>query len=101
LYAVDTTTTTTSTIFYHQSIDDDDDADAAAAAAVVDVIAPPEEWHIENEAIHTISGVLKLWLRELPDPLLTFHFYPQIVSIQRMETSLHVCVLVVWFGEVR
>jgi hypothetical protein len=95
LYAVDTTTTTTSTIFYHQSIDDD------AAAVVDDVIAPPEEWHIENEAIHTISGVLKLWLRELPDPLLTFHFYPQIVSIQRMETSLHVCVLVVWFGEVR
>jgi hypothetical protein len=32
------------------------------------------------KSVHTIAGVIKLFLRELPEPLLTFHFYEQYVE---------------------
>nr|XP_019965984.1 PREDICTED: unconventional myosin-IXb-like isoform X3 [Paralichthys olivaceus] len=35
----------------------------------------PESACLENYPIHTITGLLKRWLRELPDPLLTFALY--------------------------
>lgn len=31
----------------------------------------PNSVKLENYPIHTITGILKQWLRELPDPLMT------------------------------
>ncbi|XP_074545706.1 unconventional myosin-IXb [Halichoeres trimaculatus] len=35
----------------------------------------PESVSLENYPIHTITGLVKRWLRELPDPLMTFSLY--------------------------
>ncbi|KAK2822634.1 hypothetical protein Q5P01_022699 [Channa striata] len=35
----------------------------------------PEAACLENYHIHTITGLVKRWLRELPDPLMTFSLY--------------------------
>ncbi|KAM6918696.1 unconventional myosin-IXb-like [Xenentodon cancila] len=35
----------------------------------------PEEVCLDNYPIHTITGLVKRWLRELPDPLMTFALY--------------------------
>ncbi|CAJ1072681.1 unconventional myosin-IXb-like isoform X1 [Xyrichtys novacula] len=35
----------------------------------------PESVTLENYPIHTITGLVKRWLRELPDPLMTFSLY--------------------------
>jgi len=32
------------------------------------------------KSVHVIAGIVKLFLRELPEPLLTFHFYEQYVE---------------------
>ncbi|XP_072457388.1 unconventional myosin-IXb isoform X3 [Notamacropus eugenii] len=37
--------------------------------------ADPNSVKLENYPIHAITGVLKLWLRELPEPLMTFAQY--------------------------
>ncbi|XP_067329620.1 unconventional myosin-IXb isoform X1 [Anolis sagrei] len=37
--------------------------------------ADPNKVRLENYPIHTITGILKQWLRELPDPLMTFAQY--------------------------
>lgn len=35
----------------------------------------PEASCLDNYPIHTITGLIKRWLRELPDPLMTFDLY--------------------------
>lgn len=35
----------------------------------------PEKPCLDNYPIHTITGLVKRWLRELPDPLMTFSLY--------------------------
>uniref|UniRef100_A0A8C4DYA6 Myosin-IXb n=1 Tax=Dicentrarchus labrax TaxID=13489 RepID=A0A8C4DYA6_DICLA len=35
----------------------------------------PEGTSLDNYPIHTITGLVKRWLRELPDPLMTFSLY--------------------------
>ncbi|XP_033506552.2 unconventional myosin-IXb isoform X1 [Epinephelus lanceolatus] len=35
----------------------------------------PEKPSLDNYPIHTITGLVKRWLRELPDPLMTFSLY--------------------------
>ncbi|XP_061151306.1 unconventional myosin-IXb isoform X4 [Syngnathus typhle] len=35
----------------------------------------PEAANLDNYPIHTITGLVKRWLRELPDPLMTFALY--------------------------
>ncbi|XP_041658409.1 unconventional myosin-IXb-like isoform X2 [Cheilinus undulatus] len=35
----------------------------------------PDTASLENYPIHTITGLVKRWLRELPDPLMTFSLY--------------------------
>lgn len=35
----------------------------------------PESVCLKNYVIHTITGLVKRWLRELPDPLMTFDLY--------------------------
>jgi len=37
-------------------------------------------------SIHVVAGTLKLWFRELPEPLLTYELYDKFISAQR--TSL-------------
>ena len=34
------------------------------------------------EDVHAVAGLLKLYLRELPDPLLTHRFYSTFVAVQ-------------------
>lgn len=41
-----------------------------------------QERTLTSYNIHTICGVLKLWLRELPEPLLTFELYDKIVHLE-------------------
>lgn len=38
-------------------------------------VPDPESACLENYPIHTITGMMKRWLRELPDPLMTFSLY--------------------------
>ena len=37
--------------------------------------ADPHLVNLEDYPIHTVTGLVKQWLRELPDPLLTFVHY--------------------------
>ena len=37
--------------------------------------------------IHAICGVLKLWLRELPESLMTFDLYDTIVRLESVYIS--------------
>lgn len=39
-----------------------------------------EQWSAD---INVVSGALKLWFRELPEPLLTFHLYHQFIEAAR------------------
>uniref|UniRef100_A0A4W5M934 Rho-GAP domain-containing protein n=1 Tax=Hucho hucho TaxID=62062 RepID=A0A4W5M934_9TELE len=40
--------------------------------------------------VHVPAVILKAFLRELPEPLLTFHLYHQIQDLVRVESSLRV-----------
>ncbi|XP_058250213.1 unconventional myosin-IXb-like isoform X2 [Hemibagrus wyckioides] len=35
----------------------------------------PQSTSLDNYQIHTVTGLIKCWLRELPDPLMTFDLY--------------------------
>lgn len=35
----------------------------------------PQAVSLENYPIHIIAGLVKQWLRELPDPLMTYRLY--------------------------
>ena len=39
------------------------------------LVSDPEGPCLDNYPIHTITGLVKRWLRELPDPLMTFALY--------------------------
>lgn len=39
------------------------------------VASDPDQACLENYPIHTVTGLLKRWLRDLPDPLMTFSRY--------------------------
>ncbi|XP_061834774.1 unconventional myosin-IXb isoform X2 [Nerophis lumbriciformis] len=48
----------------------------------------PEAACLENYPIHTIAGLLKRWLRELPDPLMTFCLYKDFLhAVELPERS--------------
>ncbi|XP_076004368.1 unconventional myosin-IXb isoform X2 [Genypterus blacodes] len=48
----------------------------------------PEGAPLENYPIHTVSGLLKRWLRELPDPLMTFSLYSDFLrAVELPEKS--------------
>ena len=50
----------------------------------VDVQSP--EW---SSDINVVSGALKLWFRELPEPVLTFGLYDAFIEAARKTTSYH------------
>lgn len=41
---------------------------------------------LEDEPIHTVTGLVKQWLRELPDPLMTFTLYNDFLHAVGVET---------------
>jgi hypothetical protein len=43
---------------------------------------PPEDRDLTPYSIHAVAGVLKLFFRELPEPLLTFSGYDKLVQIE-------------------
>ncbi|KAF6733988.1 Unconventional myosin-IXb [Oryzias melastigma] len=48
----------------------------------------PEEAQLENYPIHIITGLVKRWLRELPDPLMTYSLYTDFLhAVELPETS--------------
>ncbi|XP_024135205.1 unconventional myosin-IXb isoform X3 [Oryzias melastigma] len=47
---------------------------------------------LEDEPIHTVTGLVKQWLRELPDPLMTFTLYNDFllaVELPEKQEQLH------------
>jgi len=40
-----------------------------------------------NEDVHSVSGVLKLWIRELPTPLLTPELYDEFIAAVRSDSD--------------
>ncbi|CAG5896503.1 unnamed protein product [Menidia menidia] len=48
----------------------------------------PETVCLDNYPIHTITGLVKRWLRELPDPLMTFSLYNDFLhAVELPETD--------------
>ncbi|XP_028328146.1 unconventional myosin-IXb isoform X2 [Gouania willdenowi] len=48
----------------------------------------PEGASLDNYPIHTITGLVKRWLRELPDPLMTFSLYSDFLhAVELPEKS--------------
>ena len=37
----------------------------------------------DGKEVHAVAGLFKLWLRELPEPLMTFDLYPQWIQASR------------------
>lgn len=72
----------------------------------LDVIVgfPPRLFSEENldvedgqwEDIHVLTGALKLFLRELPEPLFPFSFFDKFIAAirqSRISTRLHKCAV--------
>uniref|UniRef100_A0A671YS92 Myosin IXB n=1 Tax=Sparus aurata TaxID=8175 RepID=A0A671YS92_SPAAU len=52
----------------------------------------PHLVHLEDYPIHTVTGLVKQWLRELPDPLMTFTHYNDFlhaVELPEKQEQLH------------
>ncbi|KAF1383643.1 hypothetical protein PFLUV_G00133990 [Perca fluviatilis] len=47
----------------------------------------PEGTCLDNYPIHTITGLVKRWLRELPDPLMTFSLYSDFLHAVELPES--------------
>ena len=48
-------------------------------------VGEPVDLHVA--APHSVAGLLKMWLRELPEPLLTFDLYAPIIAAVRSATQ--------------
>jgi len=48
----------------------------------------PEDRDLSRYSVHAICGILKLWFRSLPEPLLTFALYDKLVSAEREEQGV-------------
>ncbi|NXT03061.1 MYO9B protein, partial [Jacana jacana] len=54
----------------------------------------PSSVKLENYPIHTITGILKQWLRELPDPLMTFAQYSDFLrAVELPEKQEQLCAI--------
>ena len=47
---------------------------------------------IMSQDINVITGLVKLWLRELPEPLLTFSLYKEYMSLSESDEEDHLLV---------
>jgi len=43
----------------------------------------PAERSLSGHSIHGVGGLLKLWLRELPDPVIHFSLYEKLLQLER------------------
>lgn len=48
----------------------------------------PEDRDLSRYSVHAICGILKLWLRSLPEPLLTFKLYDRLVTGGREDAGI-------------
>ncbi|XP_026526738.1 unconventional myosin-IXb isoform X4 [Notechis scutatus] len=56
--------------------------------------ADPNSVRLENYPIHTITGIFKQWLRELPDPLMTFAQYNDFLrAVELPEKQEQLCAV--------
>uniref|UniRef100_A0A8C3K249 Myosin IXB n=1 Tax=Calidris pygmaea TaxID=425635 RepID=A0A8C3K249_9CHAR len=56
--------------------------------------ADPNSVRLENYPIHTITGILKQWLRELPDPLMTSAQYNDFLrAVELPEKQEQLCAI--------
>lgn len=56
--------------------------------------ADPNSVKLENYPIHTITGILKQWLRELPDPLMTSAQYNDFLrAVELPEKQEQLCAI--------
>ncbi|XP_034293501.1 unconventional myosin-IXb isoform X3 [Pantherophis guttatus] len=56
--------------------------------------ADPNSVWLENYPIHTITGIFKQWLRELPDPLMTFAQYNDFLrAVELPEKQEQLCAI--------
>lgn len=55
----------------------------------------PESVDLANENPNVISNVLKLYLRQLPEPLLTFKLYQNFVHVAKVYTYLTIISIIV------
>ncbi|KAM9845868.1 rho GTPase-activating protein 8-like isoform 2-T2 [Aulostomus maculatus] len=53
-------------------------------------LGKPVNFNVYDDNVHVAAVVLKIFLRELPEPLLTFQVYDQVQDLLRVETSLRV-----------
>ncbi|KAM3854961.1 unconventional myosin-IXb isoform 2-T2 [Vipera latastei] len=54
----------------------------------------PNSVQLENYPIHTITGIFKQWLRELPDPLMTFAQYNDFLrAVELPEKQEQLCAV--------
>lgn len=49
----------------------------------------PDDRDLSRYSVHAICGILKLWLRSLPEPLLTFKLYDRLVNA---ESASALCI---------
>jgi hypothetical protein len=49
---------------------------------------------LEGKEVHTVAGLLKLWFRQLPDPLLLFDMYEEWIKTASMAKILFFFFLV-------
>lgn len=57
------------------------------------VEAPPPRF-LEDQDIHTVTGVLKRYLRKLPNPVLTYQVYEPLISLVRDENLIEALPLI-------
>ncbi|XP_063311506.1 unconventional myosin-IXb isoform X4 [Pelobates fuscus] len=60
----------------------------------------PNSVKLENYPIHTITGILKQWLRELPEPLMTFAQYGEFLrAVELPEKQEQLCAIYKVLGQ--
>ena len=53
----------------------------------------PESVLLENENPNVISNVLKLYLRQLPEPLLTFKYYQHFIQVAKVSCYINTPII--------
>ena len=57
----------------------------------------PESVLLQNENPNVISNVLKLYLRQLPEPLLTFKYYQHFIQVAKVSCYINTPILYTTF----
>lgn len=60
---------------------------------MVKCFADVDSMNLDDYNIHVIGSVFKQWLRDLPNPLLTFELYEEFIRAMGRCSGLHSCHL--------